>query len=114
MNKFYMFIIVFVFIYLLYFFTVILNKKKKKKIFDTNQARLIIVPNKLDTSNINKDMFIQVLSLSNSFIVACAFVVSEFFENYFVKLFVSFIVLIVLILLIYKLIGVVYKKREGK
>ena len=114
MDKFYMFLIVFVSIYLLYLFTVILNKKKKKKIFDTNQAKLIIVPNKLDTSKINKNCFIQVLSITNSFIVACTFVVSEFFKNYFIKLLVSFIVLIVLILLMYKIIGIVYKKREGK
>lgn len=113
MNKFYMFLIVFVIIYLLYFFTVILNKRKRSKIFETNQARLIIVPNKLDASKIDERIFVQVLSLANSFIVAVCFVVSEFFKNYFVKLFISFIVLIVLILLVYKLIGIVYKKKEG-
>lgn len=114
MDKVYMFLIVFVSIYLLYLFTVILNKRKRNKIFDTNQAKLIIVPNKLDTSKIDKNFFIQVLSVSNSFIVAFTFVVSEFFKNYFVKLLVSFVVLIVLILLVYKLIGVFYKKKEGK
>jgi len=114
MDKVYMFLIVFFVIYLLYLFTVILNKKKKNKIFETNQAKLIIVPNKLDVSKISKNEFVQVLSISNSFIVAISFVVSEFFKNYYLKLLVSFIVLIVLILLVYKLIGIVYKKREGK
>lgn len=114
MDKIFIFLIVFVVIYLLYLFTVILNKKKKNKIFETNQAKLIIVPNKLDTSKINKNEFAQVLSIANSFIVAFCFMISEFFKNYYVKLFISFILLIVLILLVYKLIGIVYKKREGK
>ena len=105
---------VFIIVYLLYFVTVILNKKKKKKIFSTNQAKLIIVPNGLDTEKISVNSFVQVISLSNSFIVAFTFMVSEFFDNYFMKLFISFILLIVLIFIVYKTIGYVYKKKEGR
>ena len=108
------FLITFIIIYLLYLFTVILNKKKKNKIFNTNQARLIIDPNKLDVNKIDRNKFVQVISLSNSFIVALTFACSEFFSNYFIKLIVSFLLLIVLILIIYRLIGFIYKKKEGK
>ena len=114
MDKVCMFFVVFFVVYLLHLFTVILNKKKKDKVFETKQAMLIIVPNKLDKSKINKNEFAQVLSISTSFIVASSFVISEFFKNYYIKLLVIFVVLIVLILLVYKLIGIVYKKREGK
>jgi hypothetical protein len=75
---------------------------------------LITEPNKLDTSGINKNIFVQVLSLANSFIVAFTFACSEFFDNYILKLLVCFVVLIVLIFIIYKFIGFVYKRKEGK
>ena len=114
MDKILVFLIVFVIVYLLYFFTVILNKKKRKKIFSTNQAKLIIIPNKLNTDKINLNVFAHVLSLSNSFIVAFTFMISEFFDKYFIKLIVSFFVLIILILVVYKIIGYIYKKREGR
>lgn len=107
------FIPIFVVIYLLYLFTVILNKKKREKIFDTNQAKLIINFNKLDTSSINKTTFCYVIALANSFIVALTFTISEFFISFIVKLLVSFVVLIVLILFVYKLIGLIFKKKEG-
>ena len=114
MDKVLIFIIVFMVIYLLYLFTVVFNKKKKNNIFNTSQAKLIIVPNKLDTSCINKNLFVHVLSLANSFIVAFTFTISEFFDNYILKLVICFISLMVLILFVYKLIGIYFKKREGK
>ena len=108
------FSIVFVLVYLFYLFFVVLNKKKRSNIFDTNQARLIIWSNKLDVSKINKSLFVQVISISNSFIVAFTFACSEFFDNYILKLLVCFVVLMVLIFVIYRLIGFVYKKKEGR
>lgn len=110
----YYFSIVFVLVYLFYLFFVILNKKKKNNIFDTNQGKLIVSANGLDVSRINKNSFVQVISLANSFIVAFTFACSEFFDSYILKLLISFVVLIVLIFVIYKFIGFVYKKKEGR
>lgn len=75
---------------------------------------LITDSNKLDISRINKNVYVQVLSLANSFIVAFTFACSEFFDNYVLKLLVCFVVLIVMIFIIYKFIGFVYKRKEGK
>ena len=108
------FSIVFLVVYLFYFIFVILNKKKRNNIFDTNQSKLIIQTGKLDVSKLNKNSFVQVISLANSFIVAFTFACSEFFDNYILKLLVSFIILMVLIFVIYRFIGFVYKKKEGK
>lgn len=108
------FVPVFLIIYLLYLFTVILNKKKKNKIFETSQAMLIIKPNNLDTNKINKTVFVNVIALSNSFIVALTFAVCEFFTGYIIKLLVAFVLLITLILCVYKIIGIIYKKKEGR
>ena len=107
------FSIVFCSVYLFYLIFVILNKKKKNNIFNTNQGKLIIQASKLDVSKINKNSFVQVLSLANSFIVAVTFACSEFFENYVLKLIVCFIILFVLIFVVYKFIGFIYRK-EGK
>ena len=109
MNLFLIFIITFFVIYVLYFLLVILNRKKVDNIFETNQAKLIIKCGNLDVSKIDKKGFANVISLSNSFIVAITFVVSEFFDNYVIKLFVCFLVLILAILLVYRLIGFIYK-----
>ena len=110
----YYFVGVFCFVYLFYLFFVILNKKKIDNIFDTNQGKLIVEFNKLDISKINKYKFVQVISFSNSFIVDFTFACSEFFDNYFLKLLICFIILIVLIIVVYKFVGLVYKKKEGK
>ena len=110
----YYFSIVFFVVYLFYLFFVILNKKKRDNIFNTNQSKLIIEPNGLDVSRINKSIFIQVISISNSFIVAFTFACSEFFDNYMLKLLVCFLILIVLIFVVYRFIGFIYKKKEGR
>lgn len=115
MGKFlYYFFIVFIIVYLFYLFFVILNKKKRENIFNTNQSKLITESNRLDVSRIDKFWFAQVISLSNSFIVAFTFACSEFFDNYFLKLLICFVILIVLIFVIYRFIGFVYKKKEGR
>lgn len=113
-NFFVTFLIVFIIVYLLYLFVFVLNKKKKNGIFETNQAKLIIVPNKLNTDMINRNCFAHVLALANSFIVSFTFALSEFFDNYIVKLLFCFIILFVLIFIIYRLIGFIYKKKEGR
>ncbi len=114
MSALVVFVVTFVVIFLLYLFLVILNNKKKSRIFETSQAMLIIKASKLDISKISKNEFALVLSLANSFIVAFTLMVSDFFDNYIIKLVVCFVLLVLLILVIYRLIGIVYKKKEGK
>ena len=100
--------------YLFYLFFVILNKKKNSKIFETNQASIFINLNKLDVKNINKGLFIQVLSLCNSFILAFtfAFTISFVFDNLIINLLLGFVLLIVLILVVYKVVGLFFRKRD--
>ena len=108
MSLFLIFIITFLVVYVLYLLLVIFNKKKVDNIFETNQAKLIIKCGNLDVSKINKKGFANVISLSNSFIVAFTMMISEFFDNYFIKLIVCFLILILSILLVYRLIGLFY------
>lgn len=99
--------------YLFYLFFVILNKKKNDKIFDTNQASIFINLNKLDKDSIDKKVFIHVLSICNSFILAFtfAFTILFVFDSLFINLLLGFIILIVLILVVYKVVGLFFRKK---
>ena len=100
--------------YLFYLFFVILNKKKNKKIFETNQASIFVNLNKLDIKSINEKVFIQVLSICNSFILAItfAFTISFVFDNLIINLLLGFLLLIVLILVVYKIAGLFFRKKD--
>lgn len=107
-------LIVFLFIYLLYAVTVIYNKNKIKNFEKSNQASFIIKKYKLDTSKINMKNFARILAITNSFILSLAFFITDFIENYILKLLIGFVILVPAIILCYHLIGVIYKKKEGK
>ncbi|MCI8544793.1 MAG: hypothetical protein HFH09_01015 [Bacilli bacterium] len=107
-------IIVLVFIYLLYIVTVIHNKDKIKKFEKSGQAAFIIKKYKLTISKINMKNFARLIAFTNSFMIALVFFITDFIENYILKLLVGFIILLPTILLCYHLIGTFYKKKEGK
>jgi len=100
--------------YLFYLFFVILNKKKNKNIFNTNQASIFINLNKLDSKNLNEKVFVQVLSICNSFILAFifAFAISSVFDSFIINLLLSFLMLIILILVVYKVVGLFFRKKD--
>lgn len=108
------FLISFIVIYLFYLVFVILNKKKSDNVFKTNQASILINLSKLDVNKINKNSFLQALSISNSFILAFTFTfaISQFLDIFILNLFASFFIMIVLITIIYKLVGIIFKKGE--
>lgn len=100
--------------YLFYLVFVIFNKKKNKDIFNTNQASIFINLNKLDSKNLNEKVFVQVLSICNSFILAFtfAFAISSVFDSFIINLLLSFLILIVLILVVYKVVGLFFRKKD--
>lgn len=107
-------IIYFVLVYGLYLVTIIFNKKKMKEFLKTKQAQFFIIKYKLNTNKINVKLFANIICLSNSFIITFALLATELVNNYFLKLIVGLIVLIPSILIIYHIIGINYKKKEGK
>ena len=106
--------IVFFFIYLLYAITVIHNKKKIKEFEKSGQAAFIIKKYKLITSKINMKNFARIIALANSLIISFTFFITDFINNYILKLLVGFVILVPFIMLCYCLIGMFYKKKEGK
>ena len=107
------FLISFVVIYLFYLVFVIFNKKKNKSIFDTNQASIFINLNKIDRNSIDKKVFVQVLSICNSFILSIVFTFAIFpvFDNFILSILLSFLLLIILILFVYKIVGLFFRKK---
>lgn len=111
MEYVFIFVITFLIIYIFYLLLVVINKRKVDGIFDTQQGMLIIKFNNLDVRGISKRGFANAISISNSFIVAITLTVSEFFDNYIIKLLICFLVLIVSIFIVYKIVGFIYRRR---
>ncbi len=107
-------LIVFLFIYVLYAITVIHNKNKIKNFEKSGQASFIIKKYELPVSKMNMKNFARLIALANSFMIALTFFITDFIENYILKLLVGFIILVPTILLCYHFIGIFYKKKEGK
>lgn len=108
-----LFIIVFVVVFVLYFITVIGNKRKLAKFPKSNQALLLINRFKLNIDKNNVKEFAYKIAIANSTIIASAFVIIEFVNNFILKLLVAVLVMIPLIIFLYYLIAQSMKK-EGK
>lgn len=78
----------------------------------SGQASFIIKKYKLESKKLDKKKFARSIALTNSFIIALTFLITDFIENYIVKLLVGFVILIPLIILGYHYIGQKYKKKE--
>ena len=106
------FIISFVVIYLFYLLTVILNKKKHEKYMRSRQVMFFVRKYNLDFKKVSFTKIMNIIALTNSFIMSTTIVVLEFVPNLFMKLIVAFACLMVLIMACYKLIGIYIERRK--
>lgn len=107
-------LIVFIVIYLLYLFTVLNNKEKIENFEQSGQGSFIIKKYQLNSSLLNKRKFARSIALANSFIIALTFFLTDFVQNFIVKLLIGFLILLPTIVIAYHFIGIFYKKKEGK
>lgn len=112
MDNFILSIIVFIIIYLFYLFFVILRKKKLEKFKKNSYVRVLVNRYNVDIDNINFKNLVHVIALTNSFIVSGTFFIMGLFNNFYIGLLVGVVVLVVLELLMYKLLGMLYGKKE--
>ena len=108
------FIVCFLIIFLLYAAIVIWRKKGFEKFKTSKQIIFFEKAYKIDFSKINVKSFAYSLSLTNAFIIAFTCTVIELFDNLIFKMLVGFVILLPLMLIMYKLLGNIYKKKEGK
>ena len=114
MNYLLTFIICFIIIYLVYSIFVIYRKKGFEKFKNSKQVIFFEKAYKLDFKKINLKSFAQSLALTNAFIIAFTFTIIQLIQNFILKMLVAFVILVPLMLLMYKLLSIVYKKKEGK
>lgn len=108
------FIICFIIIYLVYSIFVIYRKKGFEKFKSSKQIIFFEKAYNMDFKKINLKSFAQALALTNAFIIAFTFTVIQLIQNFILKMLVAFVILVPLMLLMYKLLSIVYKKKEGK
>ena len=105
------FLIAFIIVYLFYFLTVIMQKKKYDKFKSSNQVMYFVNRYKLNVKKINIKKFINIISLTNSLIIAVSFAAVIKIENSILMLFIGFLILIPLMLLSYHFIGKYLQKE---
>lgn len=108
------FIFCFIVIYLLYSIVVVWRKKGFEKFKTSKQLLFFKMAYKINIDKINLKGFANALALTNAFIIAFTCTVIELFDNLIFKMLVGFVILLPLMLLMYKLLGTIYKKKEGK
>ncbi len=105
------YLISFAIIYLFYLTTVILQKSKIEKFKKSNQVMFFVKRFNLDLNKINITKFMNVIALSNAFIISTAFMTTYLVKNFVLQLLVGFLTLIPLLVICYSLIGKYYIKK---
>ena len=108
------FIFCFTIVYLIYSIVVVYRKKGFEKFKASKQLLFFETAYKIDFKKINLKKFAQSLAITNAFIIAFTCTIIEIFDNLILKMLVGFVILVPLMLLMYKILGTVYKKTEGK
>lgn len=114
MDYLFTFIFCFVLVYLIYSTVVILRKKGFEKFKTSKQLIFFEKAYNINFKKINLKTFAHSLALTNAFIIAFTCTVIEIFDNLILKLCVGFVILLPLMLLMYKILGTIFKKKEGK
>ena len=114
MKYIYTFIFCFVVIYLVYSVFVIYRKKGFEKFKKSKQISFFEKAYNIDFQKINLKSFAKALALTNAFIIALTCTIIEIFDSFILKMLVGFVILLPLILIMYKILGKIYKKKEGK
>jgi len=109
------FILFFVICYLVHLFLVVLKKKNN---FKSKKPRIeesyLIGKYNIDFKKFKKKeykKFLNLISITNSFILAVTLIIVNFVESMFLKTLLAFIILIPLILISYTIIGKYYQKK---
>ena len=114
MDYLFTFIFCFTIVYLIYAIVVILRKKGFEKFKTSKQLIFFEKAYNIDFKKINLKKFAHALALTNAFIIAFTCTIIEIVDNFILKLCIGFIILLPLMLLMYKILGTIFKKKEGK
>ena len=106
------FIISFISIYLIYLLTVVLRKSKLDRYISGRQVQFFVRNYGLKFKNIKPTMFLNILSIINSLLMAITITIIAVIDNYILKFTAALAILIILLLLFYSLLGMYIRKKE--
>lgn len=120
MDNLIIFLALFIIVYLFYYLFVVLNKKMLEKMKTGRELTFLKNNYKLDYKKINIKSLVNVVALSNSFILAftttLVCLLNDWIKNFYLWLLacllMSLLFLIPLIIVIYSLIGTYYSKKQ--
>lgn len=112
MQKIFIWLIIFIIIYLFYLFFIILRKEKLKLFKNNSFVRYLVKVYKLNSKKLEMKQMANIVALANAFIIATTFLIIDFVDNFYLKMFLALIILIILQLVIYHIIGKILKRRD--
>lgn len=113
MRDFLLYLIVFVLVYLFYLVFVLCRKNVLKKFPQGKEFRYLKFKYGIKINDKNLKRIAHTVFLANSFILATTVYVMCLFDNLFLEILLGIITVISLLLIIYHLIGIYYKKKQG-
>ena len=95
-------------------FFIIFGKKRKDKYNYQNSVDLkyIIQRYNINVKKLPYNLFLYIMNISNSFIIAITFTIMLNTEKYFYRIMIGFVIIFILIYVVYSLIGNYFKKKE--
>lgn len=98
----------------MFMYFIILGKKRKNKLNYTSSVDLsyIIQRYKLNINKLEYKLFVSIMNVSNSFIIATTLTIMLNIKKYVYRIAAGFVIIIVLIYVFYALIGKYFKKKE--
>ena len=108
------FILCFIIVYLIYTLLITMRKKGLEKLKTGRQMHYFKTLYNLDENKLDLKKFANSLALTNSLIISVTFTIIIAFKSLLLGLIVGLIIIIPLMFIMYKFLGKIYKKKEGK
>lgn len=114
MSIFYDFIFIFILLLIVYFTFINKNRKEYDKLPDNSTIKSFIIRYDLDMRKTNYKTLLNVLSITDSFILAFGAVVVINIKSRVLGILIAFAVVIILIYSLYEILGRYFKKKEDE
>ena len=113
MKSLILYLIMFLLVYLFYVIFVLCRKNVLKKFPEGKEINYLKLKYGIKVNDKNLKGIANTIFLANSFILSTTVAVVCMFDSLWVEIIVGLVTLIILLLVIYHLIGIYYKKKQG-
>ena len=113
MKSFIVYLIMFLLVYLFYIIFVLCRKNILKKFPNGKEMQYLKFKYGVKVNDTNIKKIANSVFLANSFILSTTVLAISFFDGLILEIVVGLVTLVLLMLIIYHLIGIYYKKKQG-